>query len=390
MILLSATTHTLEVTTSSTSNINYQTSWVDISSTTFVPDSSQGSITTATTTTVVVAPGASTQRQLKSLTLFNIGTATNVVTIKKDVSATEFVIATFSLLPNYSVEYTDSDGFKLKDSGGRLVVSDAQAAGLTGITAAVYKIGTAPEAAGVWYSWHKDTGNPGAWAPGTPGLNGRATDGTTAADLGSIPIRAASGANYLVQNNLVTSVVCTPWLFDVMWVNTGLVVTTTGAQAIAAPVALPARDLSGTTNGEGVWAGILVTTATTNAAAITNMTLSYTNQAGTAGRTATISSFPATAVIGTLVWFQLGAGDSGVRSIQSVTLGTSLAAGAVSIILARPLVNQPVLVANVGGFAREPIAPGVRLYNGTCMLPFGLMSGTGATTLTGTVQIMDR
>ena len=29
-------------------------------------------------------------------------------------------------------------------------------------------------------------------------------------------------------------------------------------------------------------------------------------------------------------------------------------------------------------------------YNGTCLLPFGLMSGTTATTITGSIQVMDR
>jgi hypothetical protein len=40
-------------------------------------------------------------------------------------------------------------------------------------------------------------------------------------------------------------------LIDLLWVNTGLVVTTTTAQAIT-PVALPARDAAGTTNGDDV------------------------------------------------------------------------------------------------------------------------------------------
>lgn len=390
MLLLTATTHTLEVTTSTTSAIDVSVSYVDITSTTFTPGSQDTAITTATTTTIVAAPGASTQRQIKQITFKNKGTTTNILTIKKDVSGTEYTLFSASLNSNDLIQYTDGDGFKVFDVGGRIKVTDSENSGNTGITTAFYKIGTATEAAGQWYSWAKDSGNPGAWAPGTPGLNGRATDGTTAADNGSIPIRAATGANYLTYAATVGSVVHNTWLFDVLWVNSGLVVTTTTAQAIAAPVALPARDINGSSNGEGVWAGILVTTATTNAGAITNTTMSYTDSDGTAGKTATIASFPATGVIGTVVWFQLAAGDKGVRSIQSVTLGTSYAGGAISIILARPIFNQAVLVANVGGADAPPANPGVRLYNGTCLLPFGLMSGTTATTITGSIQVMDR
>lgn len=53
----------------------------------------------------------------------------------------------------------------------------------------VLKVGLANEAAGILHSLHAATGNPGAWAPGTPGLNGRATDGTAVGDVGSIPVK---------------------------------------------------------------------------------------------------------------------------------------------------------------------------------------------------------
>lgn len=390
MLLLTATNHTLEVTTSSTSAVDVSGSYVDITSTTFTPGSQVAAITTATTTTIVSAPAASTQRQVKEISFKNKGTASNTLTIKKDVGGTEYVLFSASLNPNDSIQYTDGEGFKVFDVGGRIKVTDSENSGNTGITTAFYKVGTAPEAAGQWYCWAKDSGNPGAWTPGTPGLNGRATDGTLSADNGCLPIRAATGANYLTYAATVGSVVHNSWLFDVLWVNTGLVVTTTTAQAIAAPVALPARDINGSSNGEGVWAGILVTTTTTNAGAITNTTMSYTNSDGVSGKTATIASFPATAVIGTVVWFRLDAGDKGVRSIQSVTLGTSYAGGAISIILAKPIYNQAVLVANVGGASAPPSNPGIRLYNGACVLPFGLMSATTATVLTGSIQIMDR
>jgi hypothetical protein len=392
MITLSAPAHSLELTTSSVAAIHYQASWVDITTTTYIPDSSQGVISTATTTPIVVAPAASTQRQLKSIILYNAGTVANTLTIKKDVSATEYTLAAFTLAPGFSAVYTDIDGFKLKDSGGRLVVTDAQNSGNTGITSAIWKVGTAPEAAGSWYSWAKDAGNPGAWAPGTPGLAGRATDGTLAADNGCIRIPNAVGANYLTAADIVTSVACNPWLFDVLLVNSGIVVTTTTAQTLNT-AALPARDANGTTNGEGVWVGLLVTTATTNAALNSTMTISYTNSAGVAGRTGIASTaypYPATAVIGTVFWFQLAAGDVGVRSVQTITLAVSLTAGAVSLILARPIFNQAALVANVGGAATPIQSPGVRLYNGSCVLPIGLMSATTATTLSATVQIMDR
>jgi hypothetical protein len=390
MLLLTNTTHILEVATTTTAAIDVSASYVDITSTTFTPGSQDTAITTATTTTVIAAPGASTQRQVKQLTIKNKGAVSNTITVKKDISGTEYVVFAASLSAGDMVQYTDGNGFVVLDVAGRTKTTDSTNSGNTGITSAFYKVGTAPEAAGQWYCWAKDSGNPGAWAPGTPGLNGRATDGTLAADNGSLRLPTASGSLYLTYASVVGSVVHSSWLADVLWVNSGLVVTTTTAQAIAAPVALPARDLNGASNGHGVWAGILVTTATTNAGVITNTTMSYTNSAGVAGRTATIASFPATAVIGTVVWFQLAAGDTGVQSIQSVTLGTSYGGGAISIILAVPLYNQAILVANVGGVNNQPQTPGIRLYTGSCILPFGLMTATTATTIVGSIQVMDR
>jgi hypothetical protein len=169
-----------------------------------------------------------------------------------------------------------------------------------------------------------------------------------------------------------------------------MVVTTTTAQTVNS-VAFPARDLNGSANGEQVFVGILVATATTNGAAVTNTTMSYTNSAGTAGRTATISSFPATAVAGTFVPFQLAAGDSGVRSIQTVTLGTSYGGGAIHIVAYRSLAMVPNTVVNIGGSMMPlPLNTGVRLYNGTCALPGYIASATTATTVNGFAVIQER
>lgn len=391
MILLTQTTHSLVVTTSVAGSVDYVISYVDVTSTDFTPGSNDGNITTATSTTIAAAPAASTQRQIKQLIIKNVGTVTQVVEVKKDISGTTRAISpTASLQADESLNYSDTKGWYVLTADGRQKAQDAVDDGVSGFTAGFYKVGTAPEAAGQWYCWSKDSGAPGAWAPGTPGLNGRATDGTTTADAGCIFINnPVSGSNYLTSFQAAPSVICHLYLFDVMWVNTGLVVTTTTAQAIT-PVALPARDQNGSTDGVGVWAGLLVTTATTNGSAVTTITMSYTNEHGVSGRTATMASFPATATIGTVVWFQLQAGDHGVRSVQSVTLGTSLVTGAVSLILARPLISQPALVANVGGFSTPPMNPGVRLYNGTCALLFGLMSATTATGVSGTFQVMVR
>ena len=393
MIALTATNQSLEVTTSSTSAIDVNAFYVDHSSTGGKLGSSSALISTITMTQIVGSPpDADTERQVGLITARNTGTAANTVRLLKYTVGSESELFKATLSPGEMIQYSSSTGFVLFDANGMARAVPVEKAGVGGNVYPVIKVGSAKEAAGVWYCYAKDTGYPGAWAPGTPGLAGRATDGTLAADAGCIPVpNAASGSNFITSWAVdSTTAIEAPSIWDVLWVNSGTVVTTVGAQTVNS-VALPARDQDGSTNGKGVLAAILVTTATTNAGSIANMTLSYTNSNGVAGRTATMASYPATAVVGTVVFFQLQAGDSGVRSIQSHTLGTSLGAGAVSLLMLRRA-TPPSPVANVGqvGIPAQINMPGVRLYNGACLLPFTLPANTTASTLSAALTVLEK
>ena len=397
MITLDATDEILELLTTAAVTTDVFISFADHTDDTFVGGSQDTQIASATTTSVLAAPAASTQRQVKFMCVRNRSTTTTqTVTLKFDKSGTErYLTPDVTLQPGDALQYTATDGFVTLTNTGARKVASPDTNGIAARQAAFLKVGTAAESVGQWYCHSKDTGNPGAWAVGTSGLAGRATDGTAAGDAGCLPYQNAStGANYLVNYMVTSSVAHSHWLFDVLWVNNGIVVTTTTAQTINS-VTFASRDLNGSTGGVGVWVGILVTTATTNAGAITNTTMSYTNQAGTGGRTATISSYPATAVIGTVVWFQLAAGDTGVRSIQSITLGTSYAGGAISLIAAVPVAMAPNLVANLGGIGGPPHGirgsdTGIRLYDGACLLPFYVATATTATVTSGVAEIVNR
>ena len=394
-MLLAATTESLELETSAAVSVDWSVYWADHTTTTFTPGAGQGNVATATTTTIVASPAASTQRQIKKISVRNrSSTAAQTVTLKKDVSGTEYhETPPITLQPGETLVYLDGAGYTVLNAQGGAKVSQAQLPSAYAYAVPIYKVrSAAAEAVGVDNSLHAETGFPGAWDPGTPGINGRATDGTAAADGGCLPIpNAASGYNYLVGWQAQSTVVHSHYLHDVLWVNSGIAVTTTTNQAITS-VAWPARDINGSTNGAGLMVGILVTTATTNAGAITNTTLSYTNEVGTAGRTATMASFPATAVAGTLVWFQLAAGDMGIRSIQGITLGTSYGGGAISLIVARRLAQATPTVVNVTADA-APLRPseqggaGIRLYSGSCVLAAYRATATGATTLSGLATI---
>ena len=230
------------------------------------------------------------------------------------------------------------------------------------------------EAIGQFHSLFYTAGRPGAAVAPTPGLAGAALTSYA----GQIPFQGAVGGQNIHLARF-EGAISTPGkliLADRLWHNSGIVVTTTTAQTINS-AAWPARDAAGSTNGEGIHVALEVSTATTNAGAITNMTMSYTNQAGVAGRTATMSSFPATAVAGTFAPFILQAGDTGVRSIQSLTLGTSLAAGTVHLVAFRIITSLNVAVPNVGGFL-DAVSSGMpRMYDNS--VPFIVLLPTATT-----------
>lgn len=395
MLLLTSTSDLVRVTTgTATSTIEVHASYVDVSGSTVTPGRTNTLITTATTTTIVGSPGAATQRNVKAIYITNNSTGTNCDVAVTHTDGTNTVeLMQFILLPGENMGYREDGSWVHRDSQG----AEYPASGLgnyNGKLIPFMKTSTAAKAAGNWYCTSKDVGYPGAWAPGTPGVNGRVTDGTTAADYGCLPItNAATGSNYLTALDMQGSVNHTHDFFDCLWVNTGLVVTTTTAQAITTPT-LPARDINGTTNGEGCGIAMLFTAAATNAAAISNATVSYTNSKGTAGRTATLttatgSAIPASPVIGTMIWFALAAGDTGVRSIQSVTLGTSLVTGSISMMITRDICTLGTTAVNIAS-AKTIGSPGIKLFNGTCLLHNIMASATTATFMSGSLAVMEK
>lgn len=135
MLILKATTEILEVLTTSAAGIDYSITWVDMTTTTNSPSSSEGKITTATTTTVVAAPASSTQRIIKYAAFRNIhGSTSNVLTIKKDISGTEYYMtASVTLAFGEVLEYVDAVGWRHIDANGQIM--GVGATGATGASA---------------------------------------------------------------------------------------------------------------------------------------------------------------------------------------------------------------------------------------------------------------
>lgn len=395
MLLLTSTGALLRlITGTATSTIEVHASWVDLNGTAVTPGSINTRITTATTTTVVSSPGASTSRNIKGLYITNNSTGTTCVVAVEHYDGTSAAeLMQVIMLPGENLTFNEEGGWRHRDQNGAEYPPSGEGA-YNGRSIPFMKTTTGSDAAGYWYCSSKDAGFPGAWAPGTPGVNGRVTDGTNSTDAGCLTITNPSvGSNYLTSLELASSVNHTNDFFDVLWVNSGLTVTTTTAQSITTPT-LPARDVNGATSGEGCMIAMLFTAAATNAAVISNTTVTYTNSAGTGSRTATLSAIvgsqiPATPVIGTIIWFNLQAGDKGVQSIQSVTLGTSLVTGSISMMITRDIATIGTTIPNVSVPKLIP-NPGIRLWNNSCILHNILSSATTATFVSGSLSVMER
>jgi hypothetical protein len=379
-------------------------SYVDLTSATApTPGRSSANITTATTTTILAAPAASTSRTVKTLVITNRHTASNDVRVVYDANGTQrYLTASITLKAGEQI-ILDGDVFRVTDSKGQERRADTAVIATSGIAYAFLKVGTATEAAAVGYGLAKDSGFPGAWVPGSPGVNGWWTDAGTATNAENpagatqvgCPVIAdpTVGSLYLQPPEIATTVTGIVELYDLLWYNTGIVATTTGEQTFTMPAtSVAARDLNGTANGEGLMAGIYVTTVTTNGAAFANCTMRYTNSDGAGTRTATMASFPQSAVVGTFVPFQLAAGDRGIRTIQGVTLGTSMGTGAISLVLYRKLASIPVPVANTGIVANSAVADmtGIKIYPGTALWWQWRGAATTATTFSGSVRVVER
>lgn len=388
-------TDTLEFSVNAGTDVEFHSSAINDSGSVLTYVGNAGASNSTTAVTLIAAPSAGQTRIVKSVSLFNNGTVARTVNVRVDVSATDRELRSCSLQPGEALEYAERTGWTHYDAQGRtLVVTQDSRVGTAGFTRSLLKGGTAAEAAASSYATLKDAGMPGAITVGTPGLAGR----NCVDEAGCVPLPSPNGARYLTRFVCSGSVAHTFELWDLVWINSGIVVTTTTAQTVSS-AAFPTRDDDGAASGAGYQIGLLVTTATTNGAAIANATVSYTNSAGTAGRTATLIAvgglqIPATAVVGTIVWFQLAAGDVGVRSIQSITLGTSLVTGAVSLIVARKIDTAMGTLANlaapgIGALGSESY-PGTRIYDGTSLFVAYVASATTATQIQASLSFADR
>lgn len=123
MLLLASTSDLLRVVTSAASAVDVQANYADLASGLVTPGRTNTAISTATTTTVVGSPGASTYRTVKQLSIRNKGGSTQVVTVLHSDGTTICEVIEATLAPDCSLQYHEAAGWWVTDTQGREAVA---------------------------------------------------------------------------------------------------------------------------------------------------------------------------------------------------------------------------------------------------------------------------
>ena len=197
-----------------------------------------------------------------------------------------------------------------------------------------------------------------AGQPGAGTLAGTSTAAgvvPTDATAGCPVLNFSTGVGYLTKVNFRSAVAGMLDLYDMVF-KAGAYAYTAGTTSLSSQPAISSRcpDYTGGLpfgNGFELW--IEVSTAFVTGTAW-QVQVTYTNQAGTTGRTSIISAAQnaAALILGKMFQMQLQSGDSGVQRIESVIVtngGTAMTAGAFNVLILRPLAgNLRVPVAGAG------------------------------------------
>ncbi len=219
--------------------------------------------------------------------------------------------------------------------------------------------GGAAYTAGRWYDMSPLAGTPVANAWAGTALAWRSCDETTGNGTqifgiphgGNVTPDTKHGLNVSAISAVATAVPGQLMLVDMQGYYPGINMNVATLQTLTGTPTLRY------TNGVGVRAGLVIVTS--SGATAHNLSMSYTNQAGTSGRTLPVTvSCTASAITphithsGTAAnnygpFLPLASGDTGIQSVQSVQLSAASLAGTAALVLYKPLLSIPLVAASI-------------------------------------------
>lgn len=123
MIILDTTTKKLQVLMAgavTTTNPDYVVHFVDVTTTAFTPGNSNGTLNGTTAVDVVAAPASSTYRQIKALSITNIDTVVNTITVRYNDNGTSRKVIVAAIGIGYSLNFEETNGWYVLDASGAL------------------------------------------------------------------------------------------------------------------------------------------------------------------------------------------------------------------------------------------------------------------------------
>ena len=241
--------------------------------------------------------------------------------------------------------------------------------------------GGAAYAAGRWYDTSALNGTPVATNfPGTAlawnTCTETAGDGTNVFGIphgGAVSADTKHVLNVAAVTAVATGVPTTLMLCDMQGYWPGVSMNSSASQALTGTPTLRYA------NGAGC--RLFLTARSTTGATAHNLSYSYTNQAGTSGRTQPVTvGCTASAITPHIVhsgtaannygpFLPLANGDTGVQNVASVQLSAASGAGTAALVLTRPLLTLPITTVGVAGerdlVTQLPSLP--RVLDGACL-----------------------
>ena len=222
-------------------------------------------------------------------------------------------------------------------------------------------------------------------AGAAPGGTARNPTNTTQGALGQ---STPTGTQYLGGLSIGANVAGIGTWYDRLADISGLNATTTTAQNTTSLAVT--RYTGAESIGNQIWIEIYTIIGGT----ATTLTVSYTNQDGTSGRTSQAVVFGGTGrrEATRMIWVPLANGDRGVRSVESVTvLATTGAAGDFGVTIVRPFVTGAVGLAGTGALTDclTQLAAFPEIKSGACLAPMWFASTTTSPIMTGFVSILE-
>lgn len=234
--------------------------------------------------------------------------------------------------------------------------------------------------AGRWYDFSGFNGTPVANAWAGTALAWRSCDESTGNGTqifgirhgGDVSVDTKHILNVMAVTAVATGVPGVLQLVDLQGYYPGISCNTASAQTLTGTPTLRY------TNGEGCRLYPVLTSA--NGATAQNLALSYTDTSGTAGNTLPVTvSMTASSIVQHIPtsglaannygpFLPLASGDTGVQSVQTVTMSIANT-GTFALCLARPLLSLPITTATVAAerdlVNQLPSLP--RVYDGACL-----------------------